>query len=448
VQQQPTFDTRSKTVLKVVFLTLFLDLASFSIILPLFPAMLAYYLEQEGTGGLLGVLIGYLERFSHVTGVEGAFGVAVLFGGVLGSLYSLLQFACAPLIGTISDRFGRRPVLLISIAGLAFSYLLWGFAGTFMLLVAARVLGGIMSGNISTATAAVADVTDVRTRSKGMALVGVAFALGFIIGPAMGGLLAQVNLLDYWPSLARFGVNPFSVPALLAFVLSMANLIFVAVRFPETLPPGQRMRRRPWRTANPFRLFKTHDYPGVTRTNLTNFIFLTAFSGMEFSLTFLAHERFGYGPRQNAYMFIVIGLLLAIVQGGYVRRFSALLGPRRITAHGLLLTVPGLAMVGVAWNAATLYVGLILLACGAAMVFPSLTALASLYAPVDEQGRVIGVFRSLGALARAAGPLIACMIYWRLGSEATYYIGAALVLVPLLLTQSLPDPHPEQVTET
>lgn len=441
VQHPSTVDPKARTVLQVVFLTLFLDLASFSIILPLFPAMLDHYLGHDGANGLLGDLVRYLEGFSSVAGLRGSFGVAVLFGGVLGSLYSLLQFACAPVIGALSDRVGRRPVLLVSTAGLALSYFLWGFAGSFTLLVLARILGGIMSGNISTATAAVADVTDARSRSKGMALVGVAFALGFIFGPAMGGLLAQVNLLDYWPSLARLGVNPFSVPAFLACLLCLLNMLWIAARFPETLSRDTRQQPRPRRSANPLQLFRTHAYPGVTRANLINFIFLTAFSGMEFSLTFLAHERFAYGPRQNAYMFILIGVLLAAVQGGYVRRLGAVLGPRRVTAHGLLLTVPGLALVGLAWNGATLYAGLVLLACGAAMVFPSLTALASLYAPGEEQGRVLGVFRSLGALARAVGPLLACLMYWRLGSAATYYIGAGLVLLPYLMTQTLPKPR-------
>ncbi len=435
-------DTRARSVLKIVFLTLFLDLVGFSIIFPLFPSMLEYYLGQEGGAGPVASLVAALERFTESVGAPSDIAVIVLFGGVLSSLYSILQFLFAPILGSLSDRYGRRPVLLFSVAGILISYVLWFFAGSFALLIAARCLGGIMSGNISTTSAVVADVTSTRNRPKGMAIIGVAFGLGFILGPAIGGFSAAIDLTERWPELARYGVNPFSVPAAVALLLAVVNLVFVYAKFPETRPESAK-RSRVERSINPLLLFKTESYPGVTRTNLTNFIYLTAFAGMEFSLTFLAMDRLGYGPRQNAYIFLFVGIVLVLVQGGYVRRQSAKIGPKRMCIQGLALVAPGLVVIGYAHSAPVLYAGLFLLAVGSGQVIPCLTALASIYTPPEEQGRVLGVFRSLGALGRGLGPLIACLLYWRLGATPMYWLGAIAILVPLALAVSLPQPNEE-----
>ena len=155
----------------------------------------------------------------------------VLFGGVLGSLYAALQFFFAPIWGSLSDQYGRRSILLVTTLGVFGSYLLWGFAGNFILLVLARFIGGCMSGNISVATAAVADITTKENRSKGMGIVGAAFGLGFILGPALGGIFSQFNLLDSNPELARYGINPFSVVAFAASALALLNFLWVRARF-------------------------------------------------------------------------------------------------------------------------------------------------------------------------------------------------------------------------
>lgn len=400
--------------------------------------MLDYYMKLEGDTGLIGAVVRGLEKFTEVAGGPSHIGIIVLFGGVLAALFSLLQFICSPIIGTLSDRYGRRPLLLVSIFGIAISYGLWFFAGSFVLLVIARILGGLMSGNISTASAVVADVTDTKSRSKGMAIIGIAFGLGFIIGPAVGGLTALIDLTKHWPELANYGVNPFSMPALVAFVLSVLNFIYVYCKFEETLPESIDGTDRVQRSINPIKLFKTESYPGVSKTNLINFVFLAAFSGMEFSLTFLAFDRFEFGPHDNAWMFVFIGMILVLVQGGYVRRKSEALGPKRMTLQGLVLIIPGLVCVGLTQSVTLLYVGLFLMAVGSAQVIPCLTALASSYAPANEQGRILGVFRSLGALARGVGPLVACVLYWRLGSGISYYIGATAILLPIFIAVKLP----------
>lgn len=430
----------SRSIIGIVFVTLFVDLIGFSIIFPLFPAMLEFYSAQEPPSPFFALLYNGINGLTVAFGIEeNHWGIIVLFGGVLGSLFSLLQFLCTPVFGVISDRIGRKPVLIVSLTGILISYVMWFFAGNFGLLVASRVLSGIMSANISTATAIVADVTGARDRSKGMAIVGIAFGLGFILGPALGGLSALVDLSALYPQLAAYGVNPFSLAALIAMVLTAGNLFYVVFRLPETrdLRPGARVER----SANPLKLLRTQDYPGVTRTNLTYFLFLLAFSGMEFSLTFLAHDRLGYGPGKNALMFLFVGAILALMQGGYVRRRSATIGPRRMTLHGLVMVIPALALVGMAgyWeSSAVLYVGLFLLAAGAAQATPCLTALVSVYTPADEQGRILGIFRSLGALARAIGPLIAAGLYWWIGPTIAYVLGALFIFVPLIMATGLP----------
>jgi len=430
----------AKGVLRIVFLIVFLDMAGFSIIFPLYPSMLEYYLAHEGTAGLLGGVADALEAFSHAAGADADTGLVVLFGGFLGSLYAVLQFICAPIMGSLSDRYGRRPILLVSIAGLAFSYALWFVAGSFTVLVVARFIGGLMSGNISTASAVIADVTPDARRSRGMAVLGLAVGIGFMFGPALGGMLSGVDLSRIWPSVAAYGVNPYSMAALAAFVLATINWVAVLTRLHETRRPDSEKSLASRRPINPLALFHTTAYPGVARTNLIYFLYLLAFSGMEFSLTFLAADRFDYGPKQIMVMFLFIGIILALMQGTYVRTRSGVIGPRRMGLHGLLLGVPGLAVVGYAPNPWVFYLGLLIMALGSAQVRPCLSALVSLYSPVREQGRILGVFRSLESLARAIGPLVACVLYWRLGSATAYYIAATIMTLPVLLARALPEP--------
>ena len=437
--QSPPLTDEAKSSLKIVFLTLFLDLVGFSIIFPLFPQLAKYYLEVDANNPFLKFIFDSIAGLTNVGGSD--ISAIVLFGGALGALYSLLQFIAAPIWGIISDRIGRRPVLLVSVFGLAISYLLWFFSGSFTLLIFARFVGGIMGGNISTATAVVGDVTQKENRSKGMATIGIAFALGFIIGPAMGGLLSLIDLTKLMPSLVSMGVNPFSAPAALAFILSAFNFVWLLRKFKETLPQEKRGHGSSDRTMNPLILFKPLPYAGINLTNFGHFLFLMAFSGMEFTLTFLAVERLSYSSMDNAYMFIFIGFWIAMVQGGYVRRKAHQVGEKRMSLQGLVFLIPGLILIGIAQSSWLIYAGLFFLAVGSSMVIPCLTSLVSLYTPPEYQGKSIGIFRSLGALARVVGPIIASLVYWKFGSQYPYFLGALFLVIPILMISRLPKPQ-------
>ena len=436
---------QNRGALGIVFLTLFLDLVGFSIIFPLLPAMLDYYLPGGASdGSLLGRIVAPLAGWAESSGAEDPrFMTAVLFGGILGSLYSALQCLCAPLWGAWSDRVGRRKALRITIAGLALSYLLWFFAASFWTLALARVVGGVMGGNISVATAAVADVTSRKKRSSGLALVGMAFGLGFIVGPAVGGLLSLVDLTELLPQLEAFGVNPFSTPALAALALSALNFIWVSRSFKETLPEAKRKQVAAKKQG--FVVFRIFAAGGaeIRRANLLYLIFLTAFSGMEFTLTFLAVERFAFSPAQNGGMFIFIGLALALVQGCIVRRLAEPVGEKRLAVVGLACGVAAFVALALSLQTGLFFVGLAALAFSIGLCSPTLSALVSLYSSESEQGANLGLFRSAGSLARAIGPLAAALIYFTCGSQCAYLIGAGIAIVPLLMALKLPQPERE-----
>jgi MFS family permease len=437
-----TAPVKGRGPLGIIFLTLFLDLVGFSIIFPLFPAMLDYYLPNgAGDGSLLGQMIAPLAGWAESSGAaDPRFMTAVLFGGILGSLYSILQFICAPLWGAYSDRVGRRKVLLITIAGLALSYAAWFFAASFWVLVFARVLGGAMGGNLSVATAAVADSTTREKRSSGLAIIGIAFGLGFIVGPAIGGLFTKINLLEIFPALANYGVNPFSAPALVSFALAILNLVWVARRFKETLPEEKRGAASPERKGLAvLRMFQSSS-PAIRRTNLVYLIYMLAFSGMEFTLTFLAVERFSFSPAQNGGMFVFIGFILILVQGGIVRRLATPVGEKRLAIAGLACAIAAFLVLAIALNLGLFFGALALMAFSIGLASPTLSALVSLYSSEAEQGASLGVFRSAGSLARAIGPLIAAFMYFAYGSKSAYLFGAVVIIVPFILALKLPKP--------
>ncbi|MEX2044532.1 MAG: MFS transporter [Opitutus sp.] len=433
----PTASPR-RLSLGVIFLTLYIDLIGFSIIFPLGPDLLDYYLTREGHFGMVGWVVGRTDALALAFGIESY--APVLFGGVISSVFSILQFVFAPFWGAVSDRRGRRGVLLLTVTGTAFGYLLWLVSGSFWLFLLSRVISGGFSGNLSVATAAVADVTTRHERSKAMGLVGAAFGLGLVTGPTLGAIAMHFNLLDYAPALERIGINPFSVPALIALMLCLVNLFWIAARFNETLDPATRSEAREPRLSNPISAILGLENPAVRRVNLVAFIFAIAFVAMEAALTFLATKRFGYTARENGLLLGFLGFCAIVTQGFIVRRLLNTVAETRVLGVGLAVTAIGLLAVGYAPQPWILFIGVALLALGSGFVNPSSTGLISLYATADEQGRVLGIFRSLSALARVFTPLLAGIIFWRYDSAAVFYGAAGLSLLALGMSATLPQP--------
>jgi MFS family permease len=424
--------------LGVIFLTLYIDLIGFSIIFPLGPDLLEYYLGLEGRTGALGWIVAQTDALARTFAIESY--APVLFGGMISSVFSILQFVFAPFWGALSDRRGRRGVLRWTVAGTALSYLVWAFSGSFWLFLLSRVVSGLFSGNLSVATAAVADVTTRTERSKAMGLVGAAFGLGLVTGPAVGALAAQWNPLIESPGLARWGVNPFSGPALIAFALSMVNLVWITARFKETLSDTARAEAREPRLRNPITAILGLSNPALRRTNLVSFVYSIAFVAMEAALTFLATRRFGYSTWENGKLLGFLGLCAIVTQGYIVRKLLKVANEVPVLASGLAISAVGLGLIAYAPAEWMLYVGVALLALGSGLVNPSTTGLISLYAGPEEQGRVLGIFRSLSALARAFTPLLAGVVFWRYGSTSVFVAAAVLSLAALALSAKLPKP--------
>ncbi len=431
---------RKKATFGVVFLTIFLDMVGFSVIFPLFPAMLDYYLNREDLigGGFLTNFVISLKEFAFEGNSQNtSFRFeTVIFGGVLGSLYAILQFFFAPIWGRLSDKIGRRPVLLTTLFGTCLGYGLWIFAGDFWILVLSRVLSGIASGNLSVATASIADVTNRESRSKGMAFVGVAFGLGFVVGPALGGFASQWSIGEEIGS--AFGLNPFSVAACISFCLALVNLLWLAYSFKETLPPEKRGGAKDVKPVI-FQLGKIKN-SAVKDTCLAYLFYMISFSGMEFTLTFLAVERFAYEPLQIMKMFLLIGGTLIFAQGFFVRRFVGRIGEKRMAISGIFIGIIAFAMIALIKDEAIFFVSLFLMSTGVAFISPTLTSLTSLHSGDNDQGFHLGVFRSSGSIARAFGPLLAGLIFFKYGSSFAYLLGALFLLIPFWFLFRVPQP--------
>jgi MFS family permease len=445
----PVASTQRRT-LGLIFLTVFMDIVGFSIIIPLFPHLLDHYIRTEGSAG---TLIGSLNSAAEWMGGDTVFKKTVLFGGLLSTLYSLLQFVFSPIWGALSDRLGRRRILTITLAGNALSYLLWIFAAQFWVVVLTRLVSGMMAGNIAVASAAAADITDEKDRTKGMAVVGIAIGLGFVFGPVIGGLASSVQFA-HAPTTGSFGLNPFSVPAAIAASLCVLNFLLVAKFFPETLAPERRAAADAKRPSI-FDLATVRS-SAVRRTSFANLVYQVAFTGMENTIVFLTFALFVYSPRDNAWLFLFNGACMIFAQG-LARQLVKRLGQRKVIMLGMLIASVAFVCVALiptpapgtpspAWSETTFYLGLGLISFATGLILPSVSALVSLYSDASEQGRNLGILRSAGSLARVIGPVTAALLYFHFGSHFWVYIGGALLMLPAIwVVRGLPDPESERL---
>lgn len=430
--------------LGVIFLTLYIDLIGFSIFFPLGPELLRFYVANEPDGGLFATLFAQLQSVAHTTEVPEMV-IGALFAGLLGSVYSFMQFLFSPVWGSRSDRMGRRPVLLITVAGNALSFLVLVFSGSFTVFLIGRVFSGIMGGNLAVAIAAVADVTTREGRAKGMGIVGAAFGLGFLTGPLIGGLTAHLNVLTVFPGLSAVGIHPFSVPAFIGFALCLVNFGWVASRFSETLPPEKRnAAATTLRERNPLRALLTLPDRAVRRVNVVGFLVTFGFSFFETIISFFTAEKLGYTPRSLTLIFVHLGLVSIFTQGVLVRRFVPRMGEKRAALFGISAIAVSFVLlgytIGVAKSVPWMFVTLTICAVGSGFANVGLSSLISLYAGAEEQGKITGLYRSMGFLARACSPAVAGIVFFKAGGTVTFIAAGCFLLLPVALGLSLPQP--------
>ncbi len=382
----------SRPSLLPVYVTVFLDLLGFGIIIPLLP----FYAEHFGATGL--------------------------WIGAIVAAYSAAQFVGAPILGRVSDRVGRRPILLGSLAGSAVSLLVTGLAESLPVLLVGRALAGLFGGSIATAQAVIADVTLPKDRAKYMGFLGASIGMGFVFGPAVGA------------GLSRFG---FGTAAFAASGLAAANLVLAFFRLPETrnlttLTPRSRLNWTNFRAA--------FDHPPVARLLAALFLSVLAFVAMETTFALLGERRFGLGPEKLGLVFTYIGVVIVMVQGGLVGHLTPRFGERTLGVTGVLVMAGALALLPFVPSpvAALAVVGA--LALGHGLASPAQTALLSREAGADEQGGVLGVGQAVSAAARGLGPVAAGWLFDR-AFYLPYVAGAMLMLLAAWLLHRVSAPN-------
>jgi len=391
-----------RSPLLVVFLTVFIDLLGFGIVIPLLPI----YSKAHGAGELeLGLLFGS---------------------------FSAMQFVFAPFWGRLSDRIGRRPVLLGGLCGTSASYVLFAFADSMPLLFTARLLAGFFGANISTAAAYIADVTTPENRAKGMGLIGAAFGLGFTLGPLLGGELTAVSV---------------HLPGLVAAGLSACAALFGFLRLVE--PP--RERRGGSRVFGTRELTHAASEARIGWLYVAGFLAVFAFSAFEsmFARFGLARfpEQFGLSQalehatldevlaaaRPTGRYLCVIGVVSAIIQGGLIRRLVPRFGETVLATAGMAVLSLGLLVLGLAESWGVVVAGCLLLPLGLGLYNPSIQGLISRATPVEEQGAYLGLLQSAASFARLSGPPLAGFVFGAWGASSPFLLGAALVGAAALL---------------
>ncbi|HLN99683.1 MAG TPA: MFS transporter [Pyrinomonadaceae bacterium] len=372
-----------RSPLVVIFTTVFIDLVGFGIVIPVLP----FYAEGS------------------------RFNASPRTVGLLFASYSVMQLIFSPILGRLSDKHGRRPVLLISIIGTGIGFLILGFASALWMLFVGRILDGITGGNISTAQAYIADITTKENRAKGMGLIGAAFGLGFVFGPAIGGILS------------RWGVG---VPFLFAAGLCFANALLLYFTLPETVTRDHPARASAAGGRGLSQLIQSLRNRRLAFVLGIYFLFIVAFSIMTTSFSLYTMFRFGYDAQHTGYLFAYVGIIAVIIQGGLIGRLVKRFGEVALVIVGAFLFAGSLFAVPFvgpqAGGLLALLIGGGLFSVGNSLSAPSLTSLASKSVGAAEQGSVLGVTQSVASLARAVGPALAAMLI----HSAVAYRGADL----------------------
>lgn len=383
-----------KMALLLIFLTIFIDLVGFGLIIPALPT---YAQELNASKSTVGYLI---------------------------ASYSVMQFLFMPFWGRLSDRVGRKKILLVSLTASFLGYLIWGFADSIWLLFISRMVAGFGNANIAVAQAYISDVTSLEDRAKGMGLVGAAFGLGFVIGPAIGAGASAMGM-----SLAALGF--------IAAAFSFIDLILTAIYLPEPKVRSDAGKQR-YGMGISFYL-NTLQAPNL-RVSLLIFLVSTfAFANMEATLVLLTNEQFKFDNMQNMLMFLYIGVLMVIVQGRLIHGLSKKFGERKLIFAGCLLIAIGLVLTPLTSNPTVLYVALGILAFGSGINTPANQSILSKLAPEESVGGVMGVGQSLSTMGRILGPAVGGFAFEHYGATSPYIIGAATMVLAVVLSLLLPE---------
>ncbi|MDP2174700.1 MAG: MFS transporter [Bacteroidota bacterium] len=376
--------------LAIIFLTIFIDLLGFGVVIPILPTLVVHDLSQPE-----------------------------FVVGIVGSLAPFMQFLFAPFWGSLSDRKGRRPVILISIVITTIGYIAFSFITSIYILIISRILSGIGSGNFSAAQAYVSDISAPEKRAKNMGLIGAAFGLGFIFGPPIGGFLKEnwgVEAIGYFTA-----------------ALCVINFVFAYLFLPESNRNKQTVKH----SLNiVFQQIKIALNNKIIRfIFIINALFIAAFSMMQIASPLLWKQQYDYDDKEIGYIFGFIGLCSVLVQAGLIGFFVKKIGEKKMIVLGALLMAIGLFSMPLVPS--HLFIPLELLAImtialSNGLIMPAANALVSKNAPVDKQGTVLGAMQSVGSLARTIGPLLSGFLYMFF-YQAPYMIGAFLMLICLFL---------------
>ncbi len=379
---------RRGSPLAFLFVTVFVDMVGYGVVVPLLP----FYVREHAAGAALV--------------------------GLLGSLYAAMQFLGGPFLGGLSDRAGRRPVLILCLLGASLAYLLLGLAETLLVVFAAVVLAGAASGTLATAQAYIADSTPPERRAQGLGLIGAAFGLGLMAGPALGGLLSLYSL---------------SAPALAASALALGNATFGFLILPESLPATRRTQT-PLRHLNPIsQLREVLEMASIRGLLLVVFLLNLSFAGLLTNFPLFSNARFGWDATTNAFFFAFVGVCAVLTQGVLIGRLQPSFGEERLLLGGLSLTALNLGLMALVTFGPLLYPVVGALAVGIGISIPALTSLISRRVSGREQGKVMGGLQAILSLTLIVGPVIAGLAFDHLGVPAPYWIGALLAALALLV---------------
>jgi MFS transporter, DHA1 family, tetracycline resistance protein len=393
-----------KAAMGFIFITLLIDVTGLGIIIPVFPDLI-----KELTGG----------NISQVS----------QWGGVLTVIYAIMQFFCAPIIGNLSDKYGRRPVLLISLLGFGIDYLFMAFAPNIWWLFVSRVIAGITGASFTTASAYIADVSTNETRAKNFGLLGAAFGLGFIIGPSLGGVLAH------------FGLR---VPFYVAAACCLLNAAYGYFVLPESLSKEHR-RKFEWKRANPLGSV-THlkKYPSVLGLIASLVLVYIAAHALQSTWTYINIERFNWSPQMLGYSLAVVGIMTALVQGVLIRFINPKLGNEKSVYIGLAIYSVGMLAFAFANKSWMMFVFMIPYCLGG-IAGPALQAILAGHVPRNEQGELQGALTSMVSLTSIIGPLVMTSLFaWFTNpgaqvhfSGAPFLLGSALLMASALVAYSI-----------